>query len=75
MIGAVVLGGTNIFGGEGSYTGTMLGAVFLYLLEQTLSYAGVSPYYREVVTGATILLVIGTDCLLHRREKSLRELR
>ena len=74
VIGAVILGGTNIFGGEGSYAGTVLGAFFLYFVLQFLVYAGVSPYFQEVVTGAIIIGVIGLDCALHRRRKMLEEL-
>lgn len=75
VIGAVVLGGTNIFGGEGSYLGTVLGAFFLYLAEQLLIYAEVSAYSQKVILGGAILGVIGLDCLLHRRRKLLEELR
>ena len=74
VIGAVVLGGTNIFGGEGSFTGTVLGAFFLYFTSQFLTYAGVNPYFQEAATGAIILGVIGLDCALHRRRKLLEEL-
>jgi ribose/xylose/arabinose/galactoside ABC-type transport system permease subunit len=74
VIGAVVLGGTNIFGGEGSFVGTILGAFFLYFVLELLIYAGVSPYYQDVITGAMILAVIGLDCVLHKKEKMLQEL-
>jgi len=74
VIGAVVLGGTNIFGGEGSFAGTILGAGFLYFTSQLLIYAGVNPYFQEAVTGALIIGVIGLDCALHRRRKLLEEL-
>ncbi|MBM3837064.1 MAG: ABC transporter permease [Verrucomicrobia bacterium] len=74
VIGAVVLGGTNIFGGEGSYAGTLLGAIFLYLILELLIYAGVSPYFQELIAGAIIVAVIGLDCALHRKEKLLAEL-
>ncbi|PYI82374.1 MAG: hypothetical protein DME26_17880 [Verrucomicrobia bacterium] len=74
VIGAVILGGTNIFGGEGSCAGTVLGAFFLYFVLQFLIYAGVSPYLQEVITGAIIIGVIGLDCALHRRRKSIEEL-
>lgn len=74
VIGAVVLGGTNVFGGEGSYWGTILGAVFLHLLGQLLVFAGVSIYWREAVSGGAIVLVIGLDCLLHKRRKREEEL-
>jgi ribose transport system permease protein len=74
VIGAVILGGTNIFGGEGSYLGTFLGALFLYFTSQLLVYAGASPYIQEAVTGGIILTVIGVDCALHRRAKLMEEL-
>jgi simple sugar transport system permease protein len=74
-IGAVVLGGTNIFGGEGSYLGTALGGVFLYFVGKALLYAGVSPNWHSAVQGALILLVIGFDCALHRQRRRLEELR
>lgn len=75
VIGGVVLGGTNIFGGEGSYLGTALGMSFLYWVGQALIYAGVSEYWRDAIQGAVIIVVIGADCLLHRRRKLLEELR
>lgn len=74
IIGAVVLGGTNIFGGEGSYAGTLLGAFFLYFISQALTYAGASPYFQEAITGLLIISVIGLDCALHRKQKWLEEL-
>jgi simple sugar transport system permease protein len=74
VIAAVILGGTNIFGGEGSYLGTWLGALFLYLISQVLIYAGASAYLQDAISGAIILVVIGADCALHREEKLMEEL-
>ena len=74
VIAAVGLGGTNIFGGEGSFAGTLLGAFFLYFTAELLTYAGVSPYFQEAIAGAIIISVIGLDCALHRRRKLLEEL-
>ncbi len=75
VIGAVVLGGTNIFGGEGTMLGTVLGALFLYLIGQAMLYAGVSEYWRTAIAGGVIVAVIGFDCAIHRRQKLLDELR
>lgn len=75
VIGGVVLGGTNIFGGEGSFLGTLLGGLFLYLVGQTMIYAGISEYWRTAVQGAVILAVIGIDCAFHKKQKRLEELR
>lgn len=74
VIGAVILGGTNIFGGEGSYSGTALGALFLYFTGQWMTYAGISPYFQEAITGTIIIGVIGLDCGLHRKRKRMEEL-
>ncbi len=75
VIAAVVLGGTNIFGGEGSFLGTLLGVLFLYLARQTLIYAFDDPHARQAVEGALILGVIGFDCVLHRTEHRMEELK
>ncbi len=75
VVAAVVMGGTNIFGGEGSYLGTILGGAFLYLVGQAMLYAGLSEYSRHAVHGALIIGVIGFDCLMHRKAKLLEELR
>jgi ribose/xylose/arabinose/galactoside ABC-type transport system permease subunit len=74
VIAAVILGGTNIFGGEGSYLGSFLGALFLYFTSQVLVYAGASAYIQEAISGGIILSVIGLDCALHRRAKLMEEL-
>lgn len=74
VIGAVIIGGTNIFGGEGSFTGTLLGGLFLYLISQVLTYAEASPYLQEAITGMVIIGVIGLDCATQRRAKLLEEL-
>lgn len=75
VIAAVVLGGTSIFGGEGSYMGTALGGLFLYLIGPAMLYAGVNEYWRTAVQGAAILAVISIDCALSRRLKRLEEIR
>jgi rhamnose transport system permease protein len=75
VIAANVLGGTSIFGGQGSAAGTALGGLFLYLLGPAMLYAGVGEYWRTAVQGAAILAVIGIDCALNRRRQLMEELR
>jgi ribose/xylose/arabinose/galactoside ABC-type transport system permease subunit len=69
------LGGTSIFGGQGSAAGTALGGLFLYLIGPAMLYAGVDEYWRTAVQGSAILAVIGIDCALGRRRKLMEELR
>jgi ribose/xylose/arabinose/galactoside ABC-type transport system permease subunit len=75
VIASVVLGGTSIFGGEGSYVGTALGGLFLYLIGPAMLYAGVNEYWRTAVQGGAILAVISVDCALSRKRKLLEELK
>jgi ribose/xylose/arabinose/galactoside ABC-type transport system permease subunit len=43
-IATTVIGGTNLFGGEGSVSGTILGAAILAVLANVLNLAGVTPF-------------------------------
>ena len=45
VIAAVVVGGVNIFGGSGTVTGAMLGAVMIGTLEQSLFRLGISEFW------------------------------
>lgn len=61
-IAAVVLGGTNILGGRGSYLGTIVGVVMITLLQSILSVMQIPEMGRQVTYGVviiTMLLVYG----------------
>jgi ribose transport system ATP-binding protein len=48
---AVVVGGTSIFGGRGTVVGTLLGAILLILMQNSLNQLHVSAYYQYIWTG------------------------
>jgi ribose transport system permease protein len=54
-IAAVVIGGTSIFGGLGGYTGTILGALILSVLNSMLTFLNVGQAVQQVVYGAIVL--------------------
>ena len=58
VIAAVVLGGTNLFGGRGTIIGTVLGALTIAVIGNGLILAHVSPFFTQIVTGVIILLAI-----------------
>lgn len=58
-IAAVVVGGANIFGGSGTVTGTMLGALLVSVLGTILIFFHISSYWEQTVQGAIILLAVG----------------
>ncbi len=60
-IAAVVLGGTTLAGGEGSITGTLLGAFIIGVINNGLNLLNVNAFYQQVVKGAVILLAVLLD--------------
>jgi ribose transport system permease protein len=61
-IAAVVLGGTHILGGRGSYLGTIAGVILISLLQSILSVMQMPEAGRQVIYGVviiTMLLVYG----------------
>ena len=58
VIAAVVLGGTNLFGGKGTIVGTILGALTIAVIGNGLILAHVSPFYTQIITGFIILIAI-----------------
>ncbi len=54
-ITAVVLGGTSLRGGRGTFVGTMLGALLLTEVLNAASFLGLSQTYQYVFQGALIL--------------------
>ena len=58
VITAVVLGGTNLFGGRGTVIGTVIGAVLTGIIANGLTLLGVSPFLTPIITGVVLLLAI-----------------
>jgi ribose transport system permease protein len=65
---AVVIGGTSLAGGSGSYVGTMAGAVFLVLLQSILTTLSIPPFGRQVIYGVTLLGLM----LIYGRQRRLK---
>jgi len=66
-IGAVVLGGTNLFGGEGTVIGTVVGALIMGVLGNGLNLLNVSAFWQRVVNGLVIIAVVVFDQWRRRR--------
>lgn len=67
-IAITVIGGTNLFGGEGSIIGTVVGAAIFAVLANLLNLAGVSPFTQQIVKGAIIVAAVLLE--IHRRRRS-----
>lgn len=56
VIAAVVLGGTTLSGGNGSITGSVLGAILLTILSNGLQLLGINTFIQEAIIGVIIIV-------------------
>jgi ribose transport system permease protein len=61
IIAAAVIGGTSLFGGEGSILGVLLGAAFMQVLRNGLVLLGFPAYWQSAAIGAMILIALLLD--------------
>jgi ribose transport system permease protein len=66
-IAAVVFGGTNVFGGEGSVFRTITGVLAVVMLDKGLNLFGLAFYDQAVVTGLVIVFGSALGGYLYRR--------
>jgi ribose/xylose/arabinose/galactoside ABC-type transport system permease subunit len=57
-IAAVVLGGTSLFGGEGSVWGTAAGAAIIAVLGNIMNLSGINPFTQDFLKGIIIVLAV-----------------
>ena len=66
-VAAAVIGGTSIFGGVGGYTGTIIGALILSVLNSMLTFLNVGQSIQQVVYGVIVLALAWGYAGLTRR--------
>jgi ribose transport system permease protein len=57
-IAAIVLGGTNVVGGSGSYAGTVVGVLLIVLLQSMLSVLQIPEAGRQIIYGGVLLTML-----------------
>jgi ribose/xylose/arabinose/galactoside ABC-type transport system permease subunit len=62
-IAAAIIGGTSTSGGVGSITGTLLGALLIGVISNSLDLLNVTSYYQSVVMGIIIIGAVLLDSL------------
>jgi simple sugar transport system permease protein len=68
VIAAVVLGGASITGGKGSVFGTVIGVLFIVIIDNSLILAGIPSYWQRVATGLIIVLSTAATALRAKAE-------
>lgn len=71
-IAAAVVGGVSLFGGIGSISGALLGALLIATVSNGMNVLGVQSYWQPLVIGVIILVGVIIDT--HRRQLSISSL-
>ena len=66
-IGAAVIGGASLFGGEGNPLGALIGALILGALQNGLTLLNVPSFWQLVATGVVVILAVFADQATRRR--------
>jgi len=69
-IAATVIGGTSLMGGEGTLTGTLVGALIMGVLRNGLNLLGVSSFLQQIVIGGVIVVAVLLDTVLKRKNRA-----
>jgi ribose/xylose/arabinose/galactoside ABC-type transport system permease subunit len=71
-IAAVIIGGVSMFGGEGSVSGTLIGALIIAVMTTGLVMLNVQPFWQYIVVGVVVILAVlidqGRDLIIGRME-------
>lgn len=74
VLAAVLIGGTSFTGGEGGVIGTVIGVLFLGVVQNGLTLSDVSTFWQGTVSGGILILAVGLG-VLRDRGFSLRQRR
>lgn len=60
-LSAAVIGGASMNGGRGTIIGSILGLLFIILIQDAMTLSNVQPYYQEFVKYMIVLLAVSLD--------------
>ncbi|MDY6809776.1 MAG: ABC transporter permease [Actinomycetota bacterium] len=59
VLAAVLIGGTSFKGGKGSIWGTVIGVLFLGVVQNVMTLADISSFWRQAVNGVLLIAAVG----------------
>ena len=71
VIAAVVVGGTDIVGGRGTVYGTLLGAILVEIISDTVILFHIQAFWQGVAMGAIILIAVVSGTIYRQRQKQI----
>ena len=72
VITAIIIGGTSLFGGTGSITGTALGVMMFAVLNNGLAVINVNPLYQNIFIGFVLVAAVAFDQMQRKRRFKAR---
>lgn len=57
-IAAVVIGGGSLFGGRGSFVGTLFGSAFIVMINTVTNFLGLDAAWQSYLLGGMIILAV-----------------
>jgi len=72
-IAATVIGGTSLFGGEGSVLGVIIGAAIMSVMKNGLVFTPrMSSYYHDPILGCVLVIAVTYDIIRHGEPEQRR---
>ncbi len=68
-IAATVIGGTSLFGGEGTVLGAIVGAAIMGVMQNGMVLMNLSSYLQSAILGLVLVIAVVYDTLRRRRKK------
>jgi ribose/xylose/arabinose/galactoside ABC-type transport system permease subunit len=65
-IASIVIGGVNLFGGEGRIAHAMVGVLIYQMIANVMNLAGLDPFYQNIVRAAVIIVAVGLSIFRQR---------
>ncbi len=72
FVAAIILGGTSVFGGKGDVKGVLIGALFISIINNSLSLLGLQWYTIMLIVGAFLLFGAWIDAFKQLNKGGIR---
>ncbi len=70
VFAAIFLGGTSVFGGQGTIFGTLIGSIIIGILEAGIISGGLSGYWTRVAHGLVIVLSVSVYAIALKTKRT-----
>jgi len=67
IITAVILGGASLTGGRGTVWGTLVGVLFISLINNVMIFAALKSEWQSIVIGSVLIIAVALDHFLSRK--------